>query len=328
MVHVDIPENNLSAEILREAIAGEVATIPSSAALTLLSDIDAPGVDPAALLRDAVGNPDLARHVRIGAMGIYSRVAGSDSIPLLVDALDDADDGVGRAAAAALGNVGTPSELEALRRVRERGDGPTSERATFAAALIVHRFGLSDHQVDLAQPETQEVPAAAGGMTFASVRPGLRRRDQALKAINRYLPWFDVSKQDVYEVQCGRRLLAIAVDLDVQQLSGRPAVPAVVAVQDPEYGEFHPSLIALSHPTSEGRVAVRLSRPSGEAVYVGEASVQDGRVELGLRAVMAPGVAPVVARVHATASGIEISGVSSRQVTTKRSPQRDPSMEG
>jgi hypothetical protein len=327
MVHVDIPENNLSAEILREAIAGEVATIPSSVALTMLSDIDVPEVDPAALLRDAVQNSGLARQVRVGAVRVYSRVAGSDSIPVLVDALDDEDD-IGMAAASALGNVGTPSELDALRRVRQRGDGPLRERATFAEALIVHRFGLSDHQVDLAQPETQEAPATAGGMTFASVRPGLRRRDHALKAINRYLPWFDVGKQDVYEVQCGRRLLAVAVDLDVQQLSARPAVPAVVAMQDPEYGEFHPSLIALSHPTSEGRVAVRLSRLSGEAVYVGEASVEDGRVELDLRAAAAPGVAPVIARIHATAGGIEISGVSSRQITTKRSPQRDPSLEG
>lgn len=324
MVNVDIPQETLDAETLRSAIAGEVADLSPSAAFSLLADIDISDVDPAALLREAAQNSELPSEVRIGAMGLYSRVAGADSVSVLADALGDSEDRVARAAALALGNVGTQDQLEALQRAHARGDGSLRDAAAFAEALIVHRLGLTDRPVDLARPELLAEPTAAGSLTFVSVRPGARRRDRALRALAAQLPWFDVAGHEVHELQCGRQLLEIAVDLEAARSGSRPAVSAVVAAQDPEYGEFHAHLIVLSRPSNGDRVEVRVSRLSGEQVYVGEGSVADGGTSLELRAAAVPGVAPAVVRVRLTADGVEISGVSSRRIALSHTPDPAP----
>jgi len=331
MVHVDIPEEDLRQDVMREAIAGRVPKIPPSVALSLLSDIDIPGTDQQALLQDTVQNSELDPHVRAGAVGVYMRVGGEGSVPGLLQALESPMERVAAAAVAALGHVGTPDELEALQRLRGRRNGGEllRERAAFAEALIVHRFGLTDREVVLPSAEAQPAPVAVGALVFSSVRPGPVRRNRALKAMKRDLPWFDVGKQDVYEVQCGARLLEIAVDRDfvgsegAERLSKRPATPAVVALQDVEYDEFYPGLIALSRPSGQDRVAVQLSRLSGEAVYVAQGSLQRGELEFDLRAAQVPGVAPVAGSVRVTAKGVEISGVSDRRSAPKRSPQKE-----
>jgi HEAT repeats len=330
MVNVDIPEEDLRQDVLREAIAGRVPTIPSSVALTMLSDIDIPDVEPAVVLREVVRNEELESHVRIGAVRVYARVAGENSIPDLLAALESAEDGIAAAAATALANVGTPDQLDALERVRDgAGGGLLRARAAFAEALIVHRFGLSDRPIALPAVDAQDQPVGVGALAFASVRPGPGRRDRALKAIKRDLPWFDVGKQDVHEVQCGPRLLEVAIDKDflgsdgTDRLSRGPGTPAVVAMQDLEYDDFYPGLIALSQPAGQDRVTVRLNRLTGEAVYIGEAAVRKGEVELDLRAADEPGVAPLAGRVRITSKGVEISGVSDRRTAPKRHPRRE-----
>jgi hypothetical protein len=200
-------------------------------------------------------------------------------------------------------------------------------RASFAEALIVHRFGVTDRDVQLPPVEVLPAPSSTGALAFASARPGTARRDRVLKAIKRELPAFNVGKQDVYEVQCGPRLLEIAVDRDfagpegVERLRSRPATPAVVAMQNQEHDDFYPGLIALSDPDGKDGVTVRLCRLSGDAAYVVDGSLTGGALELDLRAARAPGATPVSGRVRLTTSAIEISGISGARAIPARIPQ-------
>lgn len=328
MVHIDIPKEDLGPDVVRRAIAGTDPDIPPSVALSLLSDSDMPGTDPHALLQEAVENSDLEPHVRVAAVRVYMRAAGEGSAPGLLQALESSEEPLAAAAATALAQVGTPDHLDALERARGgKGGALLSDRAAWAEALIIHRFGLADREFDFPAAQMQPAPVATGALAFASVKPGPSRRDHALKAIKRDLPWFDPGKQDVYEVQCGPRLLEVAVDREVVtggEKLAKPATPAVVAMQDLEYGDFYAGLIALSRPTGADRLRVELSRLTGEAVYVGEGSRKGGEVELDLRAADAAGVAPVAGRVRVTSKGVEISGVSDRRSAPKKSPQKAP----
>ncbi|MBE8518302.1 HEAT repeat domain-containing protein [Amycolatopsis sp. H6(2020)] len=328
MVYVDIPESELSEEQIRNAVAGRISEIPSSVALSILADRDSPGIDRIAVLRDATRNQELAGHTRIGALRVYARLAHTDALPSIVEALESSETHLAAAAAETLGRTGTADNLEALQRLRTSDDEVLRTRAAFAETLIVHRFGLSDRTADLPQPETLASPDPAGALTFTSVRPGTRRGGQAVEAIERALPWFAATVHQVHEIQCGRRLLEIAVDPGLAGLRDRPAVPAVIATQNSEHGGFHPSLIALSRPAGQDEVTVSLHRLSGEAVYVGEGRMTENDIELDVRSVAAPGVAPIAVRVRGSASTLEVSGFSARRTARKRSPQRAPAPEG
>jgi len=328
-VHVDIPSEELTQEVLQQALAGRLDTIPPSAALSLLSDADIPGTDGHAVLQDAMQNDDFEPHVRAGAVKVYMRAAGEGAVPALLQALESSEESVAASAASALGHVGSPKHLEALHRLRSGKGGVLSTRAAFAEALIVHRFGLADRDVEMDSTETQATPVTTGALAFVGVKPGPGRKDQALKAIKRDLPWFDIGKQEVYEVQCGPRLLEVAVNRDFMgsdgpgKLSKRPATPTVIAMQDVEYDDYYPGLIGLTRPTGKNRIKLELTRLTGEPVYVGEGTVERGEIAVDLRAAQAPGVAAVAGRIRLTAEGVEISGISGRRSAPKKNPEKE-----
>ncbi len=325
-----MPLEEITQDLARQALTGRVAQLSPSAVLALMEHGDVPELDAQAALRNATGNRELDAVVRAGAVRTYLHVAGADAVPTLMDLLGSDQERVAVAAATALGQAGTADQLEALRDLRQRtGDDATRQRAAFAEALIVHRFGVTDREVELEAAEEHEAPIATGALAFAGVKPGRGRKDKALKAIKRDLPWFDVGKQEVYEVQCGPRLLEVAVDRDfigpegAGKLSKRPATPTVIAMQDVEYDDFYPGLIGLSRPTGQDRVRLELTRLTGEPVYIGEGSVRGGEINVDLRAARAPGVTPVAGRIRLTAQGVEISGVSDRRSTPKKNPQKE-----
>jgi hypothetical protein len=328
-VHLDISGEDLREGTIVDALAGRTSAIPPSAALSLLAEVDLPGVDRQRLLRDVLRNAELDPLIRAGAAQIYARVAGTASVPALLRALGDRTERVVAAVAAALGRVGTPDELAALRRLSSGGGGTfLRARAGFAEALITHRFGLTGQDVVLPPVAVLPAPTSAGALVFTGVRPGAARRDRVLSAITRDLPALDIGKHEVFEVQCGPRLLEIAVDRDFTGLEGmgrltsRPAAPAVVVFQNQEHEDFYPGLIALSDPDGEDGVAVRLSRLSGDAVYVADGSVKGDELVLELRAVRTPGAVPVAARIRLTAGTVEISGISGSRATPAQVPRR------
>lgn len=329
MVRVDIPAEDMTPDVVREALAGQVPRIPPSVGLALILDLDIPQTDQQALLQEAVQNPRLEQHVRAAAIRAYMRLGAESAAPDLLKVLDPSAERVAAAAAAALGQVGTPDHLSALQRMRNAGE-LLRRRVAFAEALIVHRFGVSDYDVEFPPVEAQQAPVAVGGLVFTSSRPGLNRRARALEGIKREFPSLDLAKQDVYEIQCGPRLMEVAIDRDFVESDGpgtlaqRPALPAIVAFQDVEYDEFHPRLVVLSRPSGGGRITLLLTRLGGDPVYVGEGSVNRGEAEFELRSAQTPGIPAVNARVRVTAKGIEITGISDRSSAPSRSPAQAP----
>lgn len=329
MVRVDIPDEDLRPDMMREALGGRVPRVPPSAALALISELDIPLTDQQALLQEAVQDPDLEPHVRVAAVRAYMRLGAETAVPGLLEALESSEQRVAGAAAGAIGQLGEPEHLPLLQRMRERVAGELPRRrAAFAEALIVHRFGVTDHDVELPAVDTQPAPLAVGALSFGSARPGRDRRARALSGIKQELPWLDTAKQDVYELQCGPRLIEIAVDRDfvgpdgVKALAQRRALPAVVAFQDVEYDEFNPGLVVLSRPNGKDGVTLLLTRLNGEPVYTGEGSVNRDEPEFELRSVQTPGIVSVIARVRFTARGVEITVVSDRYAAPAQSPER------
>jgi hypothetical protein len=100
-------------------------------------------------------------------------------------------------------------------------------------------------------------------------------------------------------------------------------MPAIVAFQDMEYGEFHPALLVLISAAGKDRYKVVLTRLSGEQVYAGEGTGARGELDFELRSVKAPGVASIHARVRVTAKGAHVSGVSERRAVPGEGPAKD-----
>jgi len=331
VVRVDIPVEDLRPDFVRAALAGRVSGVPPSAALALISEAQLPGADPEATLREAIASSDLEPHVRVGAVRAYLRVAAEAAPGALAEFLQSDEERVAVAAAAALGQIGTPEHLSALRGMRRRVRADFARRrVAFAEALIVHRFGVTDHDVELPSAEVRaDALQAVGALPFKSVRPGPERRKRALEGIRREFPTLDPAQQDVYELQCGPRLMQIAVALDVvgrdkgRAASRRPALPAIVAVQDPEYDEYNPVLVMLSRPARGNQVTLQLTRlGSGEPIYVGEGSVDRDEPVFDLRATNTPGITPMSARVRLTDAGIEITGMSEARAVPARVPEQ------
>jgi len=328
MARLDIPQEDIQPEVVRAALAGQVESIPPSIALRLIAQLDLPSAAEQALLLDAVRNEKVEEYFRAAALRLYTRAAGVSSIPELVKALESPQERVAAAAASALGQVGTPEQLAALRR-RKKGGDFLGHCLLFAQVLIVHRFGVAD-DVALPKPELQPAPSGVGGLTFKTVRPGPERRKAAIEGLRRELPSLDPAAQDVYEMQCGPRLMEIAFDRNF--LGGadgpgeralRPAMPAIVAYQDQEHGEFHPGLLVLSRGTGKERFSLVLTRLSGEQLYVGEGAGSKSEFDFTVHSVKAPGVPAVTARVRVTAKGAEISGVSDRRAVAGVVPARE-----
>lgn len=319
MVYIDIPIDDVRPDTIRAALAGRDPKIPPSAALAVFADLDLPAPERVALLRDVTHDNDVEPMYRIAALSTLRRLSPDTAVPELLDALEAPDDRLAAAAATGLGLLGTPEQLPALQLAHDKAaDEFLQRRVAFAQLLIVHRFGVTDTEVALPRVDTEPFSAAVGGQSFTTTRPGPRRRAQALAGIRREVPSLDPATQDVYELQCGPRLMAVAAARDITRQGGsdalrqRPALAAVVAFHDVEHDGFYPGLLAFTRPAANDRVTLLVTRFSGEPAYVGEGTVERGQAVFELTAAAAPGIVPITARIRLTGDGLEINGVSDR----------------
>ncbi len=329
MVYIDMPLEEITQDVVRAALTGGVPQMSPSAAIALMEHGDVPEMHAPGALRDAAANGDLEPVVRAGAVRAYLHVAGEDAVPALADLLGADVPRVAAAAATALGQAGSPDHLQALHDLRDRTDDEaTRQRAAFAELLIVHRYGLTDQDVPVAEAELADVGPLAGGRPFRGTRPGPERKRRALEGLKRDFPNLNTARQDVYEVQCGPRLMAVAVDTDTvggngEKLSQRPAMPSLIALQDPEYGEYSSAYVVLSRPAGGNKVTVQVNRlGGGESLYTGSGRVGGEAAMVDLRTVNQPGVAPIEGRVRVTPGLIDIAGTSENRVLPARNPQR------
>jgi len=323
-VRIDLPEIDARPDVIREALAGRVPKLPPSAALALVSDPQMTGNEKYSLLQEAVQDPQLAPHVRAGAVRHYMRAGVRIAGPTLLKALESPDERVAAAAASALGQIGTAKHIPALEKMKKGGD-LLRRRAAFARTLIVHRLGIADQEAELPPVKAQAAPEASG-LSFTSIQPGRDRRTRALQAIKQEFPSWDATKQVVYELKCGPRLMEIAIDRSftgtgVKTLKQRPALAAIIAFQSVEHDEFYPGLLVLSRPDGT-RVRLTVTTLTGNVVYSGDGSMSQGAAEGKLHAAERPGVVAIAARVVATAKGLTVSGVSGRAVAFARTPSK------
>jgi HEAT repeats len=332
VVRVEIPEEDKRPEVIRDALRGRVARVPQSLAFALVGELDIPSSQKRDIIREALQDPALDPPVRVQAARSLAQLEPDLATPELVRVLEepDTEEVVAATAASVLGQVGEPDNLDQLQRTKESATSDyLRQRAAFAEAMIAHRYGLTDREVELPAAESQPPPQAVGALQFISRSPGRDRRRRALEGVQREFPRMNPGQQDVYEIQCGPRLIEVVVSRDLpggegmQALAQRPALPAVVAVLNEETEEFYPNLVALSSPQGQQRVSLLLTRLDGEPVYMGEGSVGDQGAEFEMRAANTAGIPRTAFKVRATRSGVEISGISDRRaVTASRSPER------
>lgn len=333
VVYIDMPLEDITSELAQEALTGRVAQLSPSAVLSLLEQEHIPDLDAREALGAATSNQDLDVTVRASAVRAYLHVAGGDAVPDLADLLGSDQERVAVAAATALGQAGSADQLSALRDLRGRvGEDSTRERVTFAELLIVHRHGLTDEDLALPEVETlDEGPVGLAGRPFLGRRAAPERKRRALHSMKREFPGLKTAQQDVYDLQCGPRLMAVAVDTDAvgkagDRLAERPAMPSIIALRDPEHGEYSSAFVVLTRAAGRGRVTVQVSRlGGGEVLYAGTGKIGGEAAMVDLRTAKVPGVAPIEGRVRVTPDGVEIFGTSTDRVLTSRNPEKgDP----
>jgi HEAT repeats len=331
MVRIEIPEEQRRPEIVREALRGRVPKFPASLALDIVSELDVSAEEQRDILREALTEPELEPHVRVGAIHSIAKLEPDLAVSEMVRALEspDTEDEVAAAAATVLGRIGGPEQLPQLERLKkEAASDLTRQRAAFAEGLIVHRFGLTDHEVEPPAVEEQPEPEPVGALTFIARTPGGHRRKRALAAVHRQFPALDPTAQDLYELQCGPRLMEVVVSRDaaspegMSALTERPAMPAVVAFRSEETADFYPALVVLTTPQGGGEVSVLVAAPDGTPALTGRGAIRRDEAELELRSVKSAGLPAASVRVRASAQGVEISGVSDASGVPAVSPER------
>lgn len=332
MVRVEIPEEDKRPEVIREALAGRIPRIPESLAFALVPDLDVPESEQRDIVREALENPALEPPVRVQAARALAELETDTAVSELSRVLEtpEVEEPVAATAAAVLGRIGGPDNLAQLQRAKESATSEfLRQRAEFAEAMIVHRFGLTDHEVELPAAESQPAPQAVGSLPFVSRKPGQERRRRTLEGVRQEFPWMEPDQHDVYEIQCGPRLMEVIINRDIMRSEGirtatqRPALPAVVAHRNEETDDFYPALVALSDPKGQERVSLRLTRLEGETVYMGEGSVGAEGAEFNLRSAKTPGIPRAAFRIRVTREGIEIAGTSDvRAAVPAESPER------
>jgi hypothetical protein len=328
VVRIDLPYETTSSDVLREALTGRVPRLPVSAVLGRIAAVDLPNVDRASLLRDVASDSATEAFVRVGAVGTLMRIDQTVALSTAIDLLEDENDLLSSAAALTIGRFGEADTLDILERKRTTAPGAlTRSAAAFAAALIVHRLGLTDHEIAFPEFETFPAPAGTGAISFVSVGPGAYRREEAIRQVSADLPWLDPTHQDALEIQCGVRLLEVVIADGLgspegrQALLERPGIPAVVAARSVARDGFTTSLLALTRPSEAGSLSILVTRLTGEPVYAGEAVPTGSALDIVLHAVRAPGSAPVAVRARLSDDGLEIAGISAR---TPEEPTQTP----
>jgi len=116
VVRIDLPDEVIEPEVLREALAGRVPRLPATAVLARIAGGDLPNLDRASLLRDVARDSGTEAVVRAGAVGTLTRIDWRVALSTAVDLIDHENDLLASTAALALGRLGEADQLEILER--------------------------------------------------------------------------------------------------------------------------------------------------------------------------------------------------------------------
>lgn len=298
-------------ELLRELLRRQPATLRAT-----LEGIVADPARPAPLRTIAT----------VGLAGLRD----ARSVGALVRAARDPDVALARRAVEALGRLGSPDDLPALRELR-LPDGAAARSLAFARSLIAYRHGLDGERVALPRGSSASVldPARARALpvsrltaaSWTALQPELQGAERSLAPV----------RQPPLEIHCGKDRLLLMVNpvLDngatAVQALGQPRVAAVLMKFSPTLGRWFLAEYVLSHPVRGGAAQLVGVRPSGRVVHTGTAARAGDGVQLQLSALDSPLAAPTLVRVRlgpSVANGLDLQAqVEPDKARNRRGPQ-------
>ena len=233
---------------------------------------------------------------------------------------DEPDELVIADIAASLALVGDAEDVPAIMAAAARVSGPTGGRVRFAAALVASRSG-----VDGPTPEFPGAgPALSGDAVTVSSAPASEDEQRAaLEGLSRDAPGLLANPIAVSRIDCGRRVLLVAIAGEVGLtpgvvLSRRMVLGAALDVSSTT-GLTSTAMLVLSHPTDDG-CELFISRTHGEPLYRGAGTLSPSGLNGTIEAVAAPGVAPGRLSFDLTGSTLSVNGLSQAVIRTKRQP--------
>ncbi len=248
--------------------------------------------EPRSLVRTLTSvalNPELDPSVRTLAVGVLGRRQTPAAIEALRSATGTDELSVARRAIERLGKVGVPGDLALLRRLR--APDPTTEQIIRSAKeFISYRHGLGEYTVSvpqraLAATTDDAVPIRTGAPTKTML--------QALELVPANTPGIRAGARPARRLQCGSRELALLVDEDARRdgmrtLAERQAVPAVVAMLNPETGRYDAAYYLLTDPVGRGRLRIAGVRTSGRVALRGTGVIDGSTVRFEVNATELP----------------------------------------
>ncbi len=244
----------------------------------------------ASLLAEPAAPPEL----RSAAASALAAFAPVEAEQFLEPGLRAGEPEIVRRSALALGRAGGPRALATLQAVPMPGD-PAARRALgFARNLIAYRHGLTGERLApvsrgalLPLPEAGAQSLSPTAMTAEAAR-GLAA------AIERDPPGVAVAIDGGAAMVCGGNHLALLPARNPGPLTRASAVPAILFRQPSGLHDYGIVLYILSHPVSEGALALFGLRPDGTLTHAGQAEVAGREARFRVQALDTPHSPPFV----------------------------------
>lgn len=249
------------------------------------------------LLRDVLTDVSESPPTRARAAGGLASIATPSALLTLVRAAPDAEPTMLTTAIQLLGRSGGATEHRILDDIAALAGRPVADYARTAAALIAYR-----HRLDapgLADQQLGTLTLADGDrMPFEVSRPATSEAERCRRSLDAERLHWPVAPEHAVSLRCRTRTMILSMDPTfltvggVASLQRRKGLIAVVATRLEDGDGYSASHFVLADPARGTQVLIRVCRPSGRLMLIGEGSVADS-IRFTLRAVERPGAVAV-----------------------------------
>ncbi|MGE3510914.1 MAG: HEAT repeat domain-containing protein [Vicinamibacterales bacterium] len=282
-------------EDLRANLLGQRATLPRRDAIVGIADSGL--ADREHLLRLVLSNASESPLNRAHAAAGLASVATPSALQALVRTAREAEPVVLMPAIQLLGRVGGEAERQVLEQISALARGTVADHARTAAALIAYR-----HRLDapgLADQRMVALPLADGDrVPFEVSRPAAAEAERCRQSLDAERFRWPVAPEHAVGLRCRARAMIVSMDPEflttrgVASLRHRKALLAVVATRIEDGDRYSASHLVLADPGRGAQIRLRVCRPSGRLVLMGEGSVAE-RVSFTLGSIERPGAVAV-----------------------------------
>ncbi len=277
-------------------IEESIATRGAAARELTRRDPETAGPLLARLARDQAAPPE-SRATASVALGKHP---SPEAEAALEAALTASEPLVVRRAAEALGRIGGPEALAALKRVPVPGDRAAARSLRFARSLVAYRLGLNEELLSASPPAQMRGESVALAVAPASAPA----KAEVTERLPRELPGIAVRAEAAVRIECERNEMLVLPASAAAPMQRASAVAAVVMKRAHSLGHFATNLYILSHPTGGERVDLTGVRPDGTITHKGEAWPEDGALRFRLEALATPLADPVIIEGTMSAEGV------------------------